>query len=110
LQWSLADKEGNVITFQFGLASSLIWYDMIGCQQSATRLKFDQNNRLAHNQAAFHEIQSTFSHKMATGQKLYPRATIKKIVKAHSKKNVSKNVDVLVSSARRDVSTVEDHR
>jgi hypothetical protein len=35
---------------------------------------------------------------MAAGaQKLYPRATLKKIVKAHSKKNVSKNVDVLVS-------------
>jgi hypothetical protein len=33
---------------------------------------------------------------MATGQKLYPRATVKKIVKAHSKRNVSKNVDVLV--------------
>ena len=33
---------------------------------------------------------------MAAGQKLYPRATIKKIVKAHSKHNVSKNVDVLV--------------
>ncbi len=33
---------------------------------------------------------------MAAAQKLYPRATIKKIVKAHSKRNVSKNVDVLV--------------
>jgi hypothetical protein len=44
--FALAAKEGNVITFQFGLASSLIWYDMIGCQHSATRLKFDQNKRL----------------------------------------------------------------
>jgi len=34
---------------------------------------------------------------MAAGQKLYPRATVKKIVKAHSKKNISKNADVLVS-------------
>jgi hypothetical protein len=34
---------------------------------------------------------------MAAGQKLYPRATVKKIVKAHSKRNVTKNVDVLVS-------------
>jgi hypothetical protein len=33
---------------------------------------------------------------MAAGQKLYPRATVKKIVKAHSKRNFSKNVDVLV--------------
>ncbi|KAF4628179.1 hypothetical protein G7Y89_g9971 [Cudoniella acicularis] len=33
---------------------------------------------------------------MATGQKLYPRATVKKIVKAHSKRNVTKNVDVLI--------------
>lgn len=28
---------------------------------------------------------------------MYPRATVKKIVKAHSKCNVSKNVDVMVS-------------
>lgn len=34
---------------------------------------------------------------MAATQKLYPRATLKKIVKAHSKKNLSKNVDPLVS-------------
>lgn len=34
---------------------------------------------------------------MAAGQKLYPRATVKKIVKAHTKRNVGKNVDVLVS-------------
>ncbi|KAI3341382.1 hypothetical protein F4824DRAFT_496132 [Ustulina deusta] len=34
---------------------------------------------------------------MAPGQKMYPRATVKKIVKAHSKCNVSKNVDVMVS-------------
>jgi hypothetical protein len=33
---------------------------------------------------------------MAPGQKLYPRATVKKIVKAHSNRNVSKNVDVMV--------------
>jgi hypothetical protein len=33
---------------------------------------------------------------MAGAQKLYPRATVKKIVKAHSRRNVSKNVDVLV--------------
>ncbi|KAI0202571.1 hypothetical protein F4808DRAFT_420610 [Astrocystis sublimbata] len=33
---------------------------------------------------------------MAPGQKAYPRATVKKIVKAHSKCNVSKNVDVLI--------------
>jgi hypothetical protein len=35
---------------------------------------------------------------MAGAQKLYPRATVKKIVKAHSKRNVSKNVDVLVGA------------
>jgi hypothetical protein len=30
------------------------------------------------------------------GQKLYPRVTVKKIVKAHSNCNVSKNADVMV--------------
>lgn len=33
---------------------------------------------------------------MAPGQKTYPRATVKKIVKAHSGLNISKNADVLV--------------
>ncbi|KAI7786205.1 hypothetical protein SLS64_012738 [Diaporthe eres] len=31
---------------------------------------------------------------MAPGQKMYPRATVKKIVKAHSNCKVSKNADV----------------
>ena len=35
---------------------------------------------------------------MVVAQKLYPRATVKKIVKAHSKRNVSKNVDILVGT------------
>ncbi|KAL2171854.1 hypothetical protein VTG60DRAFT_1551 [Thermothelomyces hinnuleus] len=30
------------------------------------------------------------------GQKLYPRATVKKIVKAHSNCDVSKNADVMM--------------
>lgn len=34
---------------------------------------------------------------MAPGQKMYPRATVKKIVKAQSNCKVSKNVDVMVS-------------
>ncbi|KAI9795946.1 MAG: hypothetical protein M1833_006594 [Piccolia ochrophora] len=33
---------------------------------------------------------------MAATPKMYPRSTIKRIVKAHSKKKVSKNVDVLI--------------
>ncbi|GES66646.1 histone-fold-domain-containing protein new1 [Aspergillus terreus] len=33
---------------------------------------------------------------MAATQKLYPRATVKRIVKAHSNRNVSKNADILV--------------
>ncbi|KAK0626350.1 hypothetical protein B0T14DRAFT_420883 [Immersiella caudata] len=33
---------------------------------------------------------------MTPGQKLYPRATVKKIVKAHSGCNISKNVDVMI--------------
>ena len=31
-------------------------------------------------------------------QKLYPRSTVKRIVKAHSKKNISRNADVMVLS------------
>lgn len=34
---------------------------------------------------------------MAATQKLYPRATVKRVVKAHSNRNVSKNADILVS-------------
>lgn len=33
---------------------------------------------------------------MAPGQKLYPRGTVKKIVKAHSGCSVSKNADVMI--------------
>ncbi|KAA6409813.1 MAG: Histone-fold containing [Lasallia pustulata] len=33
---------------------------------------------------------------MAAAPKLYPRSTIKRIIKAHSKRPLSKNVDVLI--------------
>lgn len=33
---------------------------------------------------------------MAATQKLYPRGTVKRIVKAHSTRSVSKNADILV--------------
>ncbi|KAJ5710668.1 hypothetical protein N7488_004824 [Penicillium malachiteum] len=33
---------------------------------------------------------------MAATQKLYPRGTVKRIVKAHSNKSVSKNADILI--------------
>ncbi|KAJ5126172.1 hypothetical protein N7476_009504 [Penicillium atrosanguineum] len=37
---------------------------------------------------------------MAATQKLYPRGTVKRIVKAHSKRSVSKNADILVSPSQ----------
>ncbi|KAL2007637.1 hypothetical protein VTN00DRAFT_7619 [Thermoascus crustaceus] len=33
---------------------------------------------------------------MPATQKLYPRATVKRIVKAHSNRSVSKNADILI--------------
>ncbi|KAL1971676.1 hypothetical protein VTN31DRAFT_2297 [Thermomyces dupontii] len=33
---------------------------------------------------------------MVVAQKLYPRGTVKRIVKAHAGRNVSKNADVLI--------------
>ncbi|EYE99592.1 uncharacterized protein EURHEDRAFT_444909 [Aspergillus ruber CBS 135680] len=33
---------------------------------------------------------------MVATQKLYPRATVKRIVKAHANRNVSKNADILI--------------
>ncbi|CAI4217226.1 unnamed protein product [Parascedosporium putredinis] len=33
---------------------------------------------------------------MAPSQKVYPRGTVKKIVKAHSNLNISKNADILI--------------
>ena len=35
---------------------------------------------------------------MAATQKLYPRGTVKRIVKAQSNRNLSKNADILVSA------------
>ncbi|KAJ5661674.1 uncharacterized protein N7477_009290 [Penicillium maclennaniae] len=37
---------------------------------------------------------------MAATQKLYPRGTVKRIVKAHSNRSVSKNADILVSPSQ----------
>lgn len=45
---------------------------------------------------------------MAPGQKLYPRGTVKKIIKAHSNCNVSKNVDVTVSAIQLERVTYSD--
>jgi hypothetical protein len=47
---------------------------------------------------------------MAAGPKLYPRATVKKIIKAHSKRNVSKNVDVLVRLIDASYLAIADQR
>ncbi|PGG98125.1 hypothetical protein GX51_06974 [Blastomyces parvus] len=33
---------------------------------------------------------------MVVAPKLYPRATVKRIVKAHSRRNISKNADILI--------------
>ncbi|EEH21291.2 hypothetical protein PABG_03522 [Paracoccidioides brasiliensis Pb03] len=33
---------------------------------------------------------------MVLAPKIYPRATVKRIVKAHTKRNISKNADVLI--------------
>lgn len=33
---------------------------------------------------------------MAAAQKLYPRSNVKRIIKAHSKRNLSRNADILV--------------
>ncbi|KAJ5272825.1 hypothetical protein N7478_007950 [Penicillium angulare] len=38
---------------------------------------------------------------MAPTQKLYPRGTVKRIVKAHSNKSVSKNADILCACSSR---------
>lgn len=40
---------------------------------------------------------------------MYPRATVKKIVKAHSNCNVSKNADVTVSWASPDAFSTSRH-
>lgn len=42
-------------------------------------------------------IVNSRTSKMALGKKAYPKATVKKIVKAHSGLNLKKNADVTVS-------------
>lgn len=42
---------------------------------------------------------------MAATQKLYPRGTVKRIVKAHSNRNVSKNADILVRFTTKRLAT-----
>ncbi|KAL6914443.1 hypothetical protein ACHAPO_005726 [Fusarium lateritium] len=43
---------------------------------------------------------------MALGKKPYPKATVKKIIKAHSNHNIKKNADVTVRLARLMIATV----
>lgn len=57
-------------------------------QDNPASAVFDQQYRNAHSKALA----------MAPGQKAYPRGTVKKIIKAHSNCNLSKNVDVMVST------------
>lgn len=42
---------------------------------------------------------------MALGKKAYPKATVKKIIKAHSNHNIKKNADVTVRVDRLAVAT-----
>ena len=44
---------------------------------------------------------------MAATQKLYPRGTVKRIVKAQSNRNVSKNADILVSTLNIQKSSID---
>lgn len=39
---------------------------------------------------------------MALGKKAYPKGTIKKIIKAHSNRNIKKNTDVTVRTTRHE--------
>lgn len=69
------------------------------CQQANLGRNLDPFSRRAHYPSApFSTFRPVPQYKMAPGQKMYPRATVKKIVKAHSNRNVSKNVDVMVSN------------
>lgn len=43
---------------------------------------------------------------MALGKKPYPKATVKKIIKAHSNHNIKKNADVTVRPGRLSIATV----
>lgn len=62
------------------------------------------------NNLTFRSItdQNTFDA-MAATQKLYPRGTVKRIVKAHSNRSVSKNADILVRLQVSKVATREVH-
>jgi hypothetical protein len=68
--------------------------------ESLRQSKYNHKHFTVHTaDSTKHEINRQLhaaSPTMAGAQKLYPRATVKKIVKAHSRRNLSKNVDVLV--------------
>jgi hypothetical protein len=75
-----------------------------GCKQ--TLISFDQqlSPLLSSSSSTYYLIPgsdclSFHCSNMAVAQKLYPRATVKRIVKAHSRRAVSKNADIQVSPA-----------
>lgn len=58
----------------------------------------DQSDGSKHCQSYTPAQHHNTHSKMAAAQKLYPRGTVKRIVKAHSNRSVSKNADILVRS------------
>ena len=49
---------------------------------------------------------NNISPTMALGKKPYPKATVKKIIKAHSNHNIKKNADVTVRPGRLSIAVV----
>ena len=55
---------------------------------------------LEYSGAGSEETSEPLSAVNMAAKNLYPRSTVKRIVKAHSNRSISKNVDVLVSNPR----------
>lgn len=102
----LSDQQGSLFRVRFRRWSLLLFHRQIRrppVTKSSRGLR-EQNKRGSSKTHTRHPRRTLRTRvlarttNMAAGQKLYPRATVKKIVKAHSKCNVSKNVDVMVCS------------
>lgn len=61
-------------------------------QRGPTRILRQTNNKRVCSQATTQHLNAN----MVLGKKAYPKATIKKVIKAHSGHNLKKNVDVTV--------------
>ncbi|KAB8241416.1 NUDIX hydrolase domain-like protein [Aspergillus flavus] len=78
------------------LITSILTYRLRKSNKLQAKSRPQLSNTAVDSQTSAVFLSSTLPMTMAATQKLYPRGTVKRIVKAQSNRNVSKNADILI--------------